>query len=251
MSDTTTATGTREANADRRKADNRSRIEASSNLGTLDTLRRGIQLSPELLHGIGWTLLLAVLAATGRIVVPLTVQHVIDDGILADGGPDGGRIAVTITVAVLALSLAALCSAMVNVRLVRRAEAGLASLRIRAFRHIHDLSALTQNTERRGALLSRVTSDIDTISQFVSFGGIMLVVSSLQLAVATVLMVRFSWALALVVWGCFIPLYLLLRLGAPYVRGRFMRVRERTGLLLGAMSEAVVGAETVRAYGIA
>ena len=38
----------------------------------------------------------------------------------------------------------------------RAAEGGLATLRTTAFRHVHDLSTLTQNTQRRGALVSLV-----------------------------------------------------------------------------------------------
>ncbi len=56
-------------------------------------------------------------------------------------------------------------------RLFTSSERGLATLRTKAFRHIHDLPMLTQNTERRGALVARVTSDVDQISQFLVFGG--------------------------------------------------------------------------------
>src|SRR5665648_742808 len=96
-------------------------------------------------------------------------------------------------------------------RLVQRSEAGLAQLRVAAFRRVHDLSVLTQGTERRGSLVSRVTSDVDTISLFVQWGGIMLLVSVLQIGVATVLMLVYSWPLALVVWAAFLPLMLILR----------------------------------------
>src|SRR5690606_3297827 len=117
------------------------------------------------------------------------------------------------------------------------------------FRRVHDLSALTQGTERKGSLVSRVTSDVDTISLFVQWGGIMLLVSTLQIAVATVLMVIYSWQLALVVWVCFIPLMLVLRPAQKRVSAAYGAVRERVGAMLGAISEAVVGAETIRAYG--
>ena len=227
-----------------------SRIASVSDLGVLATLRRGVAISPQIVQGIGWTLLLAVLAAAGRVVVPLTVQSIIDHGILADGGPDGGHVARTIGLAAVAMLAAGGCSAAVNLRLVRRTEAGLAALRVRAFRHVHDLATLTQNTERRGSLVSRVTNDVDTISLFVQWGGIMLLVSSLQILVSTVLMATLSWQLTLVVWAAYLPLVVTLRLGQKKVSGRFTRVRERVGAMLGAMSEAVVGAETVRAYGV-
>jgi ABC-type multidrug transport system fused ATPase/permease subunit len=201
-------------------------------------------------QGIGLTFLLAVVAAAGKVVVPVAVQQVMDTGILADGGPDVRRVITLVGAAALALVAGGLCSALVNVRLFRASEAGLAELRVRAFRHVHDLSVLTQNTERRGSLVSRVTSDVDTISMFVQWGGIMLLVSTLQVAVATVLMAVYSWQLTILVWLCFGPLVLALRPLQKRVNAAYTRVRERVGAMLGAVSEAVVGAETIRAYGV-
>lgn len=218
--------------------------------GVMATLRRGVQVSPQLVQGIGVTLLLATLAAAGKVVVPVAVQQVMDTGILAEGGPDTQRVLTLVIAAALALIAGGACSALVNVRLFRASEAGLAELRVRAFRHVHDLSVLTQNTERRGSLVSRVTSDVDTISMFVQWGGIMLLVSILQVLVATVLMAVYSWQLTILVWLCFGPLVLALRPLQRRVNVAYTRVRERVGAMLGAVSEAVVGAETIRAYGV-
>jgi ATP-binding cassette subfamily B protein len=226
------------------------RIESTSSLGVFATLRRGIEISPEIARGMWVTLGLASLAAVGRVVVPLAVQQTIDVGILADAGPDVGRVALLASLAAGALVLAGLCAALVNVRLFRSAEAGLATLRVKAFRHVHDLSTLTQNTERRGALVSRVTNDVDTVSLFVQWGGIMLLVSALQIVVATGLMLVYSPILTAVVWVAFIPMFLVIRFGQKYVNRAYTLVRERVGAMLGAISEAVVGAETVRAYGV-
>jgi ATP-binding cassette, subfamily B, bacterial len=226
------------------------RIESTSNLGVFATLRRGIEISPEIARGMWVTLGLASLAAVGRVVVPLAVQQTIDVGILADAGPEVGRVALLASLAAGALVLAGLCAALVNVRLFRSAEAGLATLRVKAFRHVHDLSTLTQNTERRGALVSRVTNDVDTVSLFVQWGGIMLLVSALQIVVATGLMLVYSPILTAVVWVAFIPMFLVIRFGQKYVNRAYTLVRERVGAMLGAISEAVVGAETVRAYGV-
>jgi ATP-binding cassette subfamily B protein len=228
-----------------------SRIAVTSDLGVLATLRRGVAISPQIVQGLWLTLAVAVLAAAGRVVVPLAVQRTVDDGLLADGGPDTQRIVALTGLAAGAIIVAGLCTATVNIRLFRSTEAGLAALRVRAFRHVHDLSTLSQGSERRGSLVSRVTSDVDTISHFVQWGGIMLLVSSLQIAVATVLMALYSPALTLVVWLCFVPLFLVLRRAQRSVGQRFALVRAKVGAMLGAVSEAVVGAETVRAYGVA
>ncbi|NMM32229.1 MAG: ABC transporter ATP-binding protein [Cellulomonas sp.] len=224
-------------------------IGSSGTLGVWATLRRGVQVSPELLEGFRVTLLLAVLAACGRILVPIAVQQTIDGGVLASGGPDVTRVAVLAVLAALGLLLGGACAAVVNVRLFRASESGLATLRVKAFRHVHDLSILTQDSERRGSLVSRVTSDVDTISLFVQWGGIMLLVSILQIAVATALMAVYSWQLTVLVWLCFVPLLVVLRPLQKRVNVAYTRVRERVGALLGAISEAVVGAETIRAYG--
>src|SRR5690606_36712960 len=103
------------------------------------------------------------------------------------------------------LLVTGLCSALVNVRLFRSSEAGLAELRVRAFRHVHDLAVLTQNTERRGALVSRVTSDVDTTALFVQWGVIVLRLSVLQLVASTGVMLSLSWQITIVAWACFQP----------------------------------------------
>src|SRR5690625_5775204 len=106
-------------------------------------------------------------ANAGRIVVPIAVQQTLDTAINVPGGPLVGRVAVLVSLAALGVAVTGICSYFVNLRLVQRTEEGLATLRLRAFRHVHDLYKLTQRTEHRGAHDSRVTSDVDTMSMFV------------------------------------------------------------------------------------
>jgi putative ABC transport system ATP-binding protein len=225
-------------------------IASGKELTTWQTLRRGIELSPELRKGIVVTVLLAGLSTVGRVLVPFVVQRITDEGILGAGGPDTAVVTRYIIVGLVGVVVTALSAYLVNVRLFRTSESGLATLRIKAFRHIHDLAMLTQNTERRGSLVSRVTSDVDTISMFVQFGGLMLLVNVAQISLATVLMMIYSPVLALVVWACFVPLFLIIRRFQGIVGRGYTRVRERVGDMLGAISEAVVGAQAIRAYGV-
>jgi putative ABC transport system ATP-binding protein len=231
-------------------AQNTAEISAQAGRSVWQTVRRGLVLSPEITRGGRITLALALVATLGRIVVPLAVQQTIDGGIQADGGPDVGRVAVLVGCAAVAVVLTGICAYAVNLRLFRSTEAGLMTLRVKAFRHVHDLSVLTQNAERRGSMVSRVTSDVDTISQFVQFGGLLLVLSIAQLAVATILMAIYSPLLTVLVWLCFGPLLLGARVFQRGVSLAYSRVRERVADLLGAVSEAVVGAATVRAYAV-
>jgi ATP-binding cassette subfamily B protein len=226
------------------------RIGDAAAPSVVETLRRGLQLSPEIRTGFWATLALAAAATAGRVVVPFAVQQTIDRGLLAPGGPDPGAVSTLLLAAAGVVVLTAVCAYWVNLRLFRATESGLATLRIGAFRHVHDLSVLTQNTERRGSLVSRVTSDVDTISNFVQFGGLMLILSSLQLLVATGLMLVYSPLLTAVVWGCFLPVFLLGRPMQRAVSAAYGLVRERVGGVLAAVSESVVGASTIRAYAV-
>ncbi|PWD49593.1 ABC transporter ATP-binding protein [Serinibacter arcticus] len=225
-------------------------ITPASELGVIATVRRGVRESPLMLRGIWLTLGLAALATTGRIVVPFAVQRATDDGVLAPGGPDVALVVNVALGAAVVLLVASACAAISNARLFAATEAGLAQLRTSAFRHVHDLAVLTQNTERRGALVSRVTSDVDTISMFVQWGGIMLVLSSLQIVAATVAMAFYSWQLALLVWLCLLPMAVLAPRAQKALNAAYLTVRVKVGSMLAAVSESVVGAHTIRAYGI-
>ena len=218
---------------------------------SVGTLGRALALVPEIRSGLGGTILLALLATAGRIVVPLTVQQTLDRGLLAPGGPDLGVVGVMVSLAGAAVAVTAVSAYLMNYRLFRTTETALAALRVRAFRHVHDLSMLHQQAERRGSLVSRVTSDVDQLSRFMQWGGILMVVSIGQLLLATVLMALYSWQLTVLVWVCFVPLMLALRHFQRRLGTAYGQVRARVGDLLGAVSESVVGAETIRAYGVA
>ncbi|HEY9392198.1 MAG TPA: ABC transporter ATP-binding protein [Mycobacteriales bacterium] len=217
----------------------------------LGGLRRVLALIPEVRPGLEVTLLLALLATAGRIVVPLTVQQTLDRGLLAPGGPDLGVVGLMVSLAAAAIVVTAVSAYLMNYRLFRTTETTLAALRVRAFRHVHNLSMLHQQTERRGSLVSRVTSDVDQLSTFMQWGGILVVISVGQLLLATVLMALYSWQLTVLVWVCFIPLVLAMRVFQRRLGVAYGRVRARVGDLLGAVAESVVGAETIRAYGVA
>jgi len=222
----------------------------AASTGAIKTLVRGARMVPEFRTGLRLTIALALLATAGRVVVPIAVQQTIDRGLLADGGPDYGLVRTTVLLCLLAITVTAVSAFAMNYRLFRSTETALSSLRVRAFRHVHDLSMLHQQSERRGSLVSRVTSDVDQLSIFMQWGGILGVLSLGQLVVASVIMAVYSWPLTLLVYVCFIPMALSMRFFARRLALTYGQVRERVGDMLGAISESVVGAQTVRAYGI-
>ncbi|ACU74575.1 ABC transporter related [Catenulispora acidiphila DSM 44928] len=218
--------------------------------GGYAVLRRGVRLAPAFTKGLGVTLALALIATVGRIVIPLTVQQTLDHGILAEGGPDYGEVRTMVALSAVAVLITAVSAYLMNFRLYTSSERGLAEVRTKAFRHVHDLSLLHQQAEQRGALVSRVTSDIDTVTVFIQQGGMQLFVAVAQVVVVTIVMAVFSWQLTILVWVCFVPMFLVMRKIQGRTGRAYRKVRRRYGRMLGEVSEALVGADVLRAYGI-
>jgi ATP-binding cassette, subfamily B, bacterial len=214
------------------------------------TIKRGAEISPELKEGFWGTLALALLGTAGRVVVPVVIQQTLDRGLNGPQGIDLAFVTQMAFVAAAALVLTGVSAYLMTARLFTTAERGLSTLRIKAFRHVHDLPLLTQNTERRGSLVSRVTSDVDQVSQFLVFGGIIGIISVGQIIVATLIMLFYSWQLTIVVWLCFAPLFMSLRYFQRRLSDAYGVVRRMVGQMLAAVSEPVVGAVVVRTHAI-
>jgi ATP-binding cassette subfamily B protein len=225
-------------------------LDSGEDIAALDTIRRGVAASPELVEGLRGTLALAVVASLGQVIVPVVVQQTLDHGLAGKGGPDVPFTVLMGAVAAVAIAVTSLASYVMTSRLFTTSERGLATLRIKAFRHVHDLPLLTQSTERRGALVSRVTSDVDQVSQFLVFGGLFFIISVGQVLIATIVMVIYSWQLAIVVWVAFAPLFLSLRYFQRRLSAAYGVVRRQMGAMLAAVSEPVVGAAVVRSYAV-
>jgi ATP-binding cassette, subfamily B, bacterial len=218
--------------------------------GTWRTMRRGLALSPELRTGLAGTLALATVSMLGRAAVPVAVQQGIDRGLRAADGPDLRFVAGVVAVAAAVLVVTTTCGYLMMRRLFTVSETALAGVRTRAFRHVHDLSMLHQQSERRGSLVSRVTSDVDQVSQFLQWGGVILLISVGQVIVTSIVMSVYSWQLTLVVFAAFFPAVVVIRAFQKRLAAAYGQVRQRTGAMLAAVSESVVGAPVIRAYGV-
>ncbi|MGH3544443.1 MAG: ABC transporter transmembrane domain-containing protein, partial [Mycobacteriales bacterium] len=215
------------------------------------TVRHGLSLTPGVTTGLALTTALAMLAGAGALVVPLSVQLFIDRGLGSGGGIDTAVVVWCTVGALGVLAVTTACAYAMNVRLVNVTEDALATLRTKAFDHVHRLSMLDQQAHRRGALVSRITGDVDQISQFLQTGGLLLLTSLCQVTLASVVMFLYSWQLTLLVYACFLPLVI----AAPRMQRRLSAAygasRERAGEMLSAIGESVTGALVVRSYGAA
>jgi ATP-binding cassette, subfamily B, bacterial len=206
--------------------------------------------APSLRRGIAMTALLAMSGALGALVVPMLLQRLLDDELLGPQGPDvaaAGRLGLIAAAVALAAGAA---SWRAMFRLVRTAAHGLHELRTTVFDHLHTVPTLTLARERRGALVARVTADIEAVSQFIEWGGVGMLVGASQLGVVGILMFVFDPLLAATVLGIAV-LYATSLLAAQRVLARrYDRVRTRVATSLAAAGEAISGLPTIRAYGI-
>ena len=222
--------------------------EPVTRFGSARTIGRGMRVAPALSHGLGLTFGFAFLGTGARLVIPILIQQSIDHGLQ----PIQVRVSFIAMLGVVGACCVAVSSVSLRVatkRLGTRAEEGLFSLRIKLFDHIHRLSLADHNEEKRGALVSRVTSDIETLTMFFSWGGLSLLLDGSQMIAVASVMLAYDWRLALVAFAVSAPLVLVLRLVQSKLVSAHNISRERNAQLLGVFSEMVSGAETLRAYG--
>lgn len=211
-------------------------------------LVRGLRESPALRKGLGFTVIVSLAAAVANLVAPVLIQQIFDHGFRGGFRPRFVFGICGISFVLVAATYAAGRAAAR--RLVRASEEALMELRVRGFEHIHRLSIASQSQERRGVFVARVTADVDTLSQFTEWGGIAWIVSFAMILGALLLMLIYSWQLTIPVVLLVGPLlYVVSKLQAK-LSAAFDLVRARVGQMLSEVSESVMGAAVVRAYGL-
>ena len=212
-------------------------------------LRRGLRESPELRRGLALTVVVSLAATASALVAPILIQQVFDHG-FEDGRLRTDFVLSVCTGSFVLVVVTYLAGRMAARRLVRASEEALKVLRVRTFEHIHRLSTAVQSTEKRGVFVARVTADVDTLSQFTEWGGIAWIVSIAQVAGALALMLAYSWRLTIPVVLLVGPLLFVMGKLQVSLSAAYDLVRVRVGQMLSEVSESVMGAAVVRAYGL-
>jgi putative ABC transport system ATP-binding protein len=216
---------------------------------TLAVVRRGLAAVPEIRDGLGITILLALAGGAGRLVVPILVQQLIDDDLSAKhiAADQLVRLGVVGTVAVLATAVVTRFSLL---RLAIASERALFGLRLRAFAHVHRLSVARHSAESRGKLVSQVTSDVETLSAFLSWGGIVWVVNGSIMLATLGCMVYYDLWLTVVTLALTVPLLLMIQAASRRLAIAHTEVRVRVAELLTVLSETIQAWPVIRANGV-
>ena len=128
-------------------------------------------------------------------------------------------------------------------------ERFLFDLRVRIYAYLQRLSLSFFERTSTGELMSRVTSDVNALEQFVTHGVILTTVDLLRLLGASAVLLVLDWRLALVV---LIPVPIIavgLRQFNRYSRPIYRRVRDRLGDISARLQDDLAGIRVVQAFG--
>ena len=210
-------------------------------------LKRGIRESPELRRGLGFTVVVSLGVTVVSLVTPVLIQKVLDHGF----DPWNPQYIYSMCAGALVLVVLAFVAARIaGRRLVTAAENAMKGLRVRTFSHIHALSIADQSEEKRGVFVARVTVDVDALQQFMEWGGIAWIISITQVIGALALMLVYAWQLTVAIMLMIVPLLLIVGAMQAKLTIAFNTARTRVGEMLSEVSESVMGAAVVRAYGL-
>ena len=179
------------------------------------------------------------------LLPPYLVKLAVDDGIAAG---DLRTLSVIVVAFLLAGIAAFVLSGAQTYFTGWVGERTLADLRIRLFGHLQRLSLGFFERNRTGAIVSRITNDVEALDQLVTDGLSSLVQNSLVLAGTAVVLFLLDWRLALATL-----LVLPLMGGATaWFRVRsnraYRRVRERLGLVTATLAEDISGMRVVQSF---
>ena len=127
-------------------------------------------------------------------------------------------------------------------------ERALADLRIQLFKHLQRLSLGYYERNRTGAIVSRITNDVEALDLLVTDGISSLVQNSLVLAGTVVVLFLLDWRLALAT----LVVLPLMALATAWFRSRsnraYRNVRERLGLVTATLAEDISGMRVVQSF---
>jgi ATP-binding cassette subfamily B protein len=130
----------------------------------------------------------------------------------------------------------------------RLSERLLYSLRIKVFAHLSRLGLDFYERELGGRILTRMTSDIEALSQLFEQGIVNLVASGLTAAGVAVVLFVLDWRLAAVALAVVPPLIGLTMWFRRASDRAYLRIRDKIALVMAGLQESLSGARVVAAF---
>ena len=191
-------------------------------------------------------LALVVTYTLATIAGPFLVRYGIDDGIKAG---DAGALDLAVGLYVAVAIIGYVVNRFQIVLIAKVGEGFLRDMRNRVFQHLLRLSMPYYDREKAGVVVSRMTSDVDSLQELVQMGLLQFVSSVLLIVLTLLLLALTSWQLLLVVA---IPLPFVFLASIKFQRDSnqaYLTVRDRIGLMLSHLQEGLSGVRVIQAYG--
>ncbi|QTR06156.1 ABC transporter ATP-binding protein [Saccharothrix algeriensis] len=187
--------------------------------------------------------LLAMLCGLG---IPLITQRIVDGPIAAR---DLGALPPLVGL-VLLLGIAEAGFFWARRRFIARPASEVeARMRADVYDHLQRLPVAFHDRWQSGQLLSRATTDLNTVRRFVAFVITFLVVNTLVVLIGLGVLFRLSPVLGAIVLGCTLPLVVLSYLFESKFKVVARRAQDQVGDLTTVVEESVLGIRVLKAFG--
>ncbi|SHH25990.1 ABC-type multidrug transport system, ATPase and permease component [Jatrophihabitans endophyticus] len=197
---------------------------------------------------IAAVLLVALAQVAATMAAPWLIGVAIDDSLPAARRGDYTSLTVVGAALVVSALLSGTLRAVFVVRSGRVGQAILFDLRRRGFDHVQSLSVAFHERFTSGRVISRLTSDVDTLTELLDSGLDGLLTALFNSVAIAVLLLFLDVPLGLLALASLLPLVLLYRWFSPRAAEAFRGTREKVATMIVEIVETFNGIRAVQAF---
>ena len=218
-----------------------------------ETRERSMALLRQMLRphrgALALSIISVLLVSGSSAVAPLLIARVLDSSIEPLKQGDASPLLTLLAFFVAATAVTAIFS-WVNVAYTVRVSLGVVVyLRKRVFRHAQSLSVSFHERYTSGKIISRLTSDIDTVRSFLDSGISQLAITLLSMVISAVAIFLLDWRIGLLMLAMGVPIYFLTRWFQKAAVPVFRTMRTESAHLTSRFVETFTGIRAVKAFG--
>ena len=218
-----------------------------------ETRERSMALLRQMLRphrgALALSIISVLLVSGSSAVAPILIARVLDSSIEPLKQGDVSPLLTLLTFFVVATAVTAIFS-WVNVAYTVRVSLGVVVyLRKRVFRHAQLLSVSFHERYTSGKVISRLTSDIDTVRSFLDSGISQLAITLLSMVISAVAIFLLDWRIGLFMLVMGVPIYFLTRWFQKTAVPVFRMMRTESAHLTSRFVETFTGIRAVKAFG--
>ncbi|MDB4912506.1 MAG: transporter transrane region [Gemmatimonadetes bacterium] len=195
---------------------------------------------------VAGALVLLVLEALLQLVGPILTQRVIDVALPAR---DAGMATRAALVYAASLLLAFICSYGETMLTAMLGQQVMRDLRQQLFEHVQRLSIAYYDRTPVGRLVTRVTSDVESLNELFTAGVVAGLGDLFTLVAIAVLMVATDWRLAIAAFAVIPLVYLTSHVFQKKVRVTYREIRARLARINAYLQERITGMRVVQLFG--